>query len=262
MTNSSNNVKFERSLDKSKIPVCNIMGVNIAVINMHWLLEYITRNIKHLTGDYLCVANVHTTVTAFDNQIYCSIQNNGIMAIPDGGPLSSVGRKRGYPLMQRTPGPDLMSEIFEISVSKAYRHFFYGSTDQTLTKLSKMLTERYPGIKIVGKYSPPFRLMTKDEDDSIVSKINQSTPDFIWVGLGAPKQEYWMAQHQGIVHGLMIGVGAGFDYLAGNINRAPLWMQRSNLEWLYRLIQEPRRLLCRYIISNSKFVWYALIKGK
>ena len=251
-----------RTVDKSAIPTCNIMGVEIAAIDMLWLLSFLKENIGKLSGDYICVSNVHTTVMAYEDEEYCKVQNGGIMAIPDGGPLSSVGQKRGFKNMKRTTGPSLMGEIFKISAEKGYRHYFYGSTDETLEKLFSVLTESYPGIQIVGMYSPPFRPMTEDEDKAIVDRINETKPDFVWVGLGAPKQEKWMADHQGRVEGLMIGVGAGFDYHAGNIERAPEWMQKSNLEWVYRLLQDPRRLFGRYWHTNTKYIWNAMIKGK
>lgn len=125
-----------------------------------------------------------------------------------------------------------------------------------------MLRDKYPKVKIVGMYSPPFRELTDLEDEEDIKRINATKPDFIWVGLGAPKQEYWMARHQGKVEGFMVGVGAGFDYLAGNIKRAPEWMQNNNMEWVYRLIQDPKRLLKKYLYSNSKFVWNAVIRRK
>lgn len=256
------NTAYKRTVDKSAIPICNIMGVDIAVIDMEWLVDYLNRNVKNLSGDYICVSNVHTTVTAYEDQEYRKIQNGGIMAIPDGGPLSSVGQKRGFKNMKRTTGPSLMGEIFKISASKGYRHYFYGSTDETLEKLLNVLNDTYPGIQIAGMYSPPFRPMTDDEDRAIVDRINETMPDIIWVGLGAPKQEKWMAAHQGKVNGLMVGVGAGFDYHAGNIRRAPEWMQKNNLEWVYRLLQDPKRLFKRYWHTNTKFIWNAMIRGK
>ena len=252
--------KFIHKVDKSKIPTCNILGVDIAAIDMVWLLDYLNANIHSLSGDYICVSNVHTTVTAYEDEEYKKIQNSGIMAIPDGGPLSSVGQKRGFKNMKRTTGPSLMGEIFKSSVSKGYRHFFYGATDETLEKLCSILKKTYPGIQIVGMYSPPFRPMTEEEDNAIIERINETKPDFVWVGLGAPKQEKWMAAHQGCVNGLMIGVGAGFDYHAGNIERAPEWMQKSNLEWVYRLLQDPKRLFGRYWHTNKKYIWNAMIR--
>lgn len=253
---------YVHRVDKSQIPTCNIMGVNIAAINMEWLLKYLDKNLKDLSGDYICVSNVHTIVTSYEEPNYCAVQNGGIMAIPDGGPLSTVGRKRGYNSMARTTGPSLMEEIFKISVEKEYKHFFYGSKQETLDLLDQKLKENYPGIRITGMYSPPFRPLTAEEDEAAIKMINDAKADFVWIGLGAPKQEIWMAEHQGKIEGLMLGVGAGFDYYAGNIERAPEWMQKSNLEWFYRLIQDPRRLFYRYWHTNTKFIWNAMIRGK
>lgn len=251
--------QYIRKVDKSQIPTCNILGVHIAAINMDWLLKYLEKNINQLHGDYICVANVHTTIISYEKPDYCTIQNSGLMAIPDGGPLSTVGRKRGYKNMQRTTGPSLMGEIFKVSAEKGYRHFFYGSKQETLDLLEKKLYENYPEIHIAGMYSPPFRPLTDEEDAAVVKMINDAKPDFVWIGLGAPKQEIWMADHQGKIDGLMIGVGAGFDYYADNIKRAPEWMQKSNLEWVYRLIQDPKRLFGRYWHTNTKFIWNAFI---
>lgn len=263
ITSKENNMnKYVRKVDKSQIPTCNIMGVNIAAINMEWLLNYLDKNIGLLHGDYICVSNVHTTVTSFEEPDYCAVQNGGIMAIPDGGPLSTVGRKRGHKNMERTTGPSLMGEIFKITAEKGYRHFFYGSKQETLDLLEKKLNEAYPGIQIAGMYSPPFRPLTDEEDAAVIKMINDAKPDFVWIGLGAPKQENWMAAHQGKIDGLMVGVGAGFDYYAGNIQRAPQWMQKWNLEWVYRLIQDPKRLFQRYWHTNTKFIWNAMIRGK
>ena len=233
-------------MNKSFIPTCNIMGVNLAAINMSWLIDFTKKHIKELSGNYLCVSNVHTTVMSFDDPAYCAVQNGGIMAIPDGGPLSSVGRKRGFSEMERTTGPDYLKEVLAISAKEGYRHFFYGSTEETLEKLKIYLKENYPGVQVAGMYSPPFRALSKVEDAKIVDTINESRADFVWIGLGAPKQEIWMADHKGRIQGFMVGVGAAFDYLAGNISRAPMWMQKANLEWLYRLMQEPKRLFKRY----------------
>lgn len=249
-------------VNKSQIPVCPIMGVNIAAIDMQWLLEFTKRNINMLSGDYMCVSNVHTTVTAFEDEKYRSVQNGGIMAIPDGGPLSSVGRKRGFVNMKRTTGPSYMGEIFKISNQYGWKHFFYGSTQETLDKLRCELKKVYPQIDIVGMYSPPFRKNAQLESEEILQMINDSDADFIWIGLGAPKQENWMAIHQDRIKGFMVGVGAGFDYFAGNIDRAPEWMQKNNLEWVYRLMQDPQRLFSRYFHTNTKFIWNAVIRRK
>ena len=255
-------MEYKRRVDKNLIPICNIMGVNIAAINMEWLVDYLEKNISEIKGDYICVSNVHTTVTSYEDAAYCAIQNGGLMAIPDGGPLSTVGQKRGHKNMERTTGPSLMGEIFKISAKKGYRHYFYGSKEETLELLYQKLTSNYPGIQIAGMYSPPFRPMTEEEVKAIIERINETKPDFVWVGLGAPKQEKWMAAHQGKIDGLMLGVGAGFDYYAENIKRAPSWMQKHNLEWVYRLVQDPKRLFKRYWSTNTKFIWNAMIRRK
>ena len=255
-------MSYNHGVDKSSIPTVKILGVDIAAINMDWLLEFTENNIHKLSGDYICVSNVHTTVTSYENKEYLKIQNGGIMAIPDGGPLSSLGRRRGARNMERTTGPSYLGKVLEMSEEHGYTHYFYGSTQETLDKLKIVIEKKYPRVKIVGLFSPPFRPMTEKEDKEIVNDINSKSPDFVWVGLGAPKQEEWMCRHQGIVKGLMVGVGAAFDYYAGNIKRAPQWMQKCNLEWLYRLMQDPGRLFRRYLVTNSKFIWNAVIKGR
>ena len=148
------------------------------------------------------------------------------------------------------------AELLRQSATKHYRHYFYGSTQETLDILRKKVEENYPGAVIAGMYSPPFRPLSPEEDEEVVRRINEAKPDFVWVGLGAPKQERWMAVHEDRVQALMVGVGAAFDYEAGNIRRAPMWMQRHNLEWLYRLMQDPKRLFKRYFVTNTKYLWW------
>lgn len=249
-------------VDRSEIPTCNIMGVNVAAIDMEQAIGYITKNLRQLQGEYICVSNVHTTVTSYEDEEYLAVQNKAVLALPDGKPLSVVCKMRGLTNAARVTGPDLMEEVFRVSESNCYRHFFYGSTEETLALLKSRLLERYGSLQIVGMYAPPFRQLTKEEDEKVVQMINVANPDFIWVGLGAPKQEIWMADHRGRFQGLMIGVGAGFNYHAGQIKRAPEWMQVCSLEWVYRLIQDPRRLFKRYLRTNLKFIWKAVILGK
>jgi len=233
---------------------CEILKTNINVTNMSDTIKYIGEHLDDLRGKYICVSNVHTTVMSYENEEYRKIQNGAAMALPDGAPLSSYSRRKGYKQAQRVTGPDLMLELFAISKEKGYRHYFYGATEETLQSMKEVLERDYPGIQIAGMYAPPFRALTPQEDAQIVAKINESRPDFIWIGLGAPKQEEWMYQHMGQLQGVLIGVGAGFDYLAGYIKRAPRWMQRMSLEWLYRLLQDPKRLWRRYFTSNVKFI--------
>lgn len=237
------------------VKYCNILGTNINVLTMDMTKKYIYDNIEKLRGRYICVSNVHTTVMAHDNENYRNVQNSAALRIPDGKPLSVVSRKRGFKEAERVAGPDLMGELFEESPKSGLRMFFYGSTDDILSELKEKLLEKYPDIKIVGMYSPPFRKLTEEEDLRDIEMINNTLPDIVWVGLGAPKQEVWMNRHQGKINAVMIGVGAGFDYFAERIKRAPKWMQKMSLEWLYRLLQEPGRLFKRYFVTNTKFLY-------
>lgn len=243
---------------RQALKYCTILKTNINVTSMEETIEYIHENIESLRGNYICVSNVHTTVMAYRSKEYRKIQNAGAMALPDGKPLSIVSRFRGYKDAKRVPGPDVMLRIFKESEHKGYRHYFYGSTKKTLYALRNNLQKEYPWLNIVGMYSPPFREMTPEEDEEAVKRINQAKPDFIWIALGAPKQEKWMYDHRFKVTGIMLGVGAAFDFSAGTVMRAPKWMQECCLEWLYRITQDPKRLLPRYIDTNFTFIWLAL----
>ena len=235
---------------------CQILGVQIAMTNMSDTVHFLCDHVEKLYGKYVCVSNVHTTVMAYDDVEYRKIQNNAAIVLPDGKPLSVVARMRGYKEAKKVSGPDLMPEIFALSEKKGYTHFFYGSTEDTLRKLVDNLKGKYPKLKIVGAYAPPFRPLTEEEDGNVVQSINDANADFLWVGLGAPKQEIWMAAHEDRVHSVMIGVGAGFDFHAGTVKRAPRWMQKCGLEWFYRLMQDPKRLWKRYLVTNAKFLCY------
>lgn len=241
---------------------CTILGTNINVTDMNEAVQYLTGALNDLRGNYVCVSNVHTTVMAFRDEKYRIVQNSGALALPDGKPLAIVSRKRGFKQAGRVPGPDLMPRIFEVSRESGYRHFFYGSTPETLQLLESRLHTRYPYLQIAGMYSPPFRPLTEDEDEAIVKMINDAKPDYIWVALGAPKQEIWMYEHKNRVNGLMLGVGAAFDFEAGTVRRAPKWMQEMCLEWLYRIMQDPIRLLPRYISTNLSFLWNVYKEGR
>lgn len=247
---------------KKKLRYCKILNTNINVTDMNDTVEYLTGNLDGLRGNYICVSNVHTTMTSFRDPAYNAVQNGGAMALPDGKPLVIVCRMRHFYGAGRVPGPDLMPRIFEISREKGYRHYFYGGSEETLEKLLSEITERYPWLKIAGMYSPPYRQLTKEEDEEVIERINESRPDFIWVALGAPKQEIWMREHQFKVSGVMLGVGAAFDFCAGTVRRAPKWMQESCLEWLYRLIQDPKRLFFRYLTTNASFLFHVLLENR
>jgi len=249
--------------EEKTMEICPILGVNIAVTNMGKTVTYVEENINELSGKYICVANGHTTVTAYEDDAYMNVQNSAAVILPDGEPLSIVSRRRGHLSAERVTGPDFMEEMFKRGRDgNGLRHFFYGSTQETLDKLEMVLKEKYKGLQIAGMYSPPFRPLTEEEEFQVVKMINDSEPDIIWVGLGAPKQENWMYAHRGKLKGVMVGVGAGFDYHAGNLKRAPMWMQKMSLEWLVRLLQDPKRLWKRYLVTNAKFIWYTCREKK
>ena len=238
-----------------KKPFTNrILGVNIAITNMQDTVKLIVEQIDELQGNFICLSNVHTTVMSQKDEEYRNIQNSAFLALPDGSPLSLVQRLRGYRMAEQVAGPDLMAELWKATENTEISHYFYGSTPETIEALEKNLKKEYPGIKIAGMEAPPFRPLTEVEDAEAVARINQSGAAIVWVGLGAPKQEKWMYEHRGKVNALMLGVGAGFDFHAGTVKRAPAWMRKHYLEWLYRLIQDPKRLWKRYVQTNGKFL--------
>jgi N-acetylglucosaminyldiphosphoundecaprenol N-acetyl-beta-D-mannosaminyltransferase len=171
-------------------------------------------------------------------------------------PLVWISRLLGFRHVDRVYGPDLMLAICKRSPGRGYRHFFYGGGDGVAALLKERLQARYPGLDVVGTFTPPFRPLTEEEDEDIVQCINALSPDIVWIGLSTPKQERWMAAHLGrIGASVMIGVGAAFDFHAGLKKEAPYWIQRSGLQWLFRLVSEPRRLWKRYLTNNPAFAW-------
>lgn len=203
---------------------------------------------------YVCICNVHSVVTTTSDVEFKIAVNNADMATPDGAPIAWALRQLGYPSQERINGPDLMMKYLAEAERIGQSVFFHGSTDATLARLCVALRGQFPRLRIAGTHSPPFRPLSREEDEAIVDMINQSGANVVFVGLGCPKQEKWMADHRGRINAVMIGVGAAFDYHAGVIKRAPLWWQRNGLEWLYRLGSEPRRLFRRYMVTNTLFV--------
>jgi N-acetylglucosaminyldiphosphoundecaprenol N-acetyl-beta-D-mannosaminyltransferase len=189
------------------------------------------------------------------------IHNAAGLVTPDGMPLVWLSRLHGWRATRRVYGPALMLEVCDRSLATGYRHFFYGGQDGVPERLAARLQKRFPGLVVAGTYAPPFRPLTAKEDDDVVRHINDAKPDIVWVGLSTPKQERWMAQHVGRLSApVLIGVGAAFDFHAGLKRQAPRWMQHSGLEWLFRLVNEPRRLWRRYLVNNPLFVWLTLLQ--
>lgn len=238
-----------------------VIDVPITATNMDDALSFITDYLEEIKGEYICVSNAHTTVMAHDDPVYYRVQTESLMSVPDGKPLSIVGR-RAVPDMGRVTGPDFMREIFEVSVERGYRHYLYGNRPENLEALVGALEREYPGIDICGYEPSVFRDMTPQEETELAKRINSTEPDFVWVALGAPRQECFCHRMRGRINGLMVGVGGAFNILAGITPEAPAWMQDLSLEWLYRLIQEPRRLFRRYFVTNSKFMFYQITGSK
>jgi N-acetylglucosaminyldiphosphoundecaprenol N-acetyl-beta-D-mannosaminyltransferase len=201
---------------------------------------------------YFC--NVHAVVTMQRDAQFGRAVAQADLVLPDGMPVAWMLRKSGFPRQQRINGPDFMHRYCALAERRGEPVFFYGSTQQTLDALRDWAATLFPRLRIVGMFSPPFRTLLPEEDDEIVEEINASGARIVFVGLGCPKQELWMAAHRGRIQAVMIGVGAAFDYHAGTLQRAPLWMQRHGLEWCFRLYKEPRRLWKRYLVSNTLFL--------
>ncbi|OWW18832.1 teichoic acid biosynthesis protein [Noviherbaspirillum denitrificans] len=217
-------------------------------------LRQITQWAAARESRYVCICNVHSVVTTTNDVEFKIAVNNADMATPDGAPVAWALRRLGHPAQERINGPDLMMKYLAEAERLGQSVFFYGSTDTTLTSLRVALNKQFPALRIAGMHSPPFRALSREEDDRIVELINDSGANVVFVGLGCPKQEKWMAEHRGRIRAVMVGVGAAFDYHAGVLKRAPLWWQRNGLEWLYRLGAEPRRLFKRYMVTNTLFV--------
>lgn len=204
------------------------------------------------------LAGVPAVIAAKENPELAEMYNNATMTAIDGMPIVKIGLKQGFNC-ERCAAPDIMGLVFAESVKQGKTHYFYGGKDdEVLKKLRENLERDYPGIKIVGMYSPPFRPLTDEEDKQVCDEINSLKPDFLWVGIGAPKQELWMQAHQEkIKETVMFGVGAGFDFFAGTLDKAPAWVEKASLEWLFRLIKEPKRLWRRYVLGGFKFLYYS-----
>ena len=200
---------------------------------------------------------VPAVISAKENQKINEVYESSSFAAIYGMPIVRMAQKKGFKC-ERCAAPDIMGMMFEESVKRGKTHFFYGGKDNNvLQKLKDNLERDYPNIQIVGMYSPPFRSLTDEEDKKICTEINSLHPDFLWVGIGAPKQEIWMWKHREKIHGaVMLGVGAGFDFFAGTLDKSPEWMEKASLEWLYRFVKEPKRLWRRYLIGGFKWLYY------
>ena len=242
-----------------QFPRLDILGVAVSAIRMADALDAIDAWIALGERHYVCVTGVHGVMESQRDESLRQIHNAAGLVTPDGMPLVWLCRWRGVPRVERVYGPDLLLACCERSVPRGYRHFFVGGAPGVSKKLAGRLTARFPGLTVAGTYAPPYRDLTDREREAIVRRINAARPDIVWVGLSTPKQERWMAEHVGqLTAAVLIGVGAAFDFHAGVKRQAPRWVQQSGLEWVFRLMSEPRRLGPRYLRNNPQFVWRLL----
>jgi len=248
--------------DGSRPPRINILGVKVSAINLATAVETILEWITRGSREYVCLAPVHAVMECYRSPELTRIYNESGLTTPDGMPIVWLLKSKGYSGVSRVYGPDLMLALMQRSSKGGPRHYFYGGTPEVLNQLVSKLRARSPDLQIAGCHAPPFQPSTPQEDRAAIEAINTAEPDILWVGLGSPKQERWIAAHRdGIDAAVMVGVGAAFDFLSGAKHQAPHWMQRSGLEWLFRLVTEPRRLWRRYLIDSPLFVALVLAQS-
>ena len=239
----------------------NVLGVGVSAINIPTAVAEMERWIAEGARHYVCVSGAHGVMESQRDETLRAIHNRAGMVTPDGMPLVWMSRLHGAKHVSRVYGPDLMLAFLEQSAGKAYRHFFYGGAEGVPERLVQALQTRFPDLIVAGTYSPPFRALTADEQRGILEHINAAKPDVVWVGLSTPKQEYWMAANRAQLNApVLMGVGAAFDFHAGLKPQAPLWMQRNGLEWLFRLVTEPKRLWRRYAYIVPMFLFLVVLQ--
>jgi len=239
----------------------NVLGVGVHALNLRTAVTALQSAIETRTKGYVCVTGVHGVSEAQTDPAFRSILNHAYLNTPDGMPMVWMGRMSGFLEMDRVYGPDLLLEVCKASQWTRWKHFFYGGGPGTAEALAETLQAKYPRLQIVGTHTPPFRPLTAVEFEEFQQQIATARPDIIWVGLSTPKQELFMSSTIAKLDvPIMIGIGAAFDLISGRVKQSPRWIQRSGFEWLYRLIQEPRRLWKRYLKNNPLFVWRAFLQ--
>jgi N-acetylglucosaminyldiphosphoundecaprenol N-acetyl-beta-D-mannosaminyltransferase len=221
------------------------------------MLDWIARRGECRT---IAVTGMHGIMEAHHDHGFKNILNRSTLVVPDGMPLVWLARLKGNKLKRRVYGPELMTAFCKISAQKGCRHFLYGGAPGVAEKLAEELASQFPGLVIAGTYSPPFRPLTSTEDEEVIKQISAASPDVLWVGLSTPKQERWMDSHQNLLNiPVLVGVGAAFDIHSRLKKQAPAWMREHGLEWVFRLLQEPRRLWRRYVLYGSEFLLYVTL---
>jgi N-acetylglucosaminyldiphosphoundecaprenol N-acetyl-beta-D-mannosaminyltransferase len=231
-----------------------ILGMKVSPTDYSHASELICEWSRHGLSKYVCIATVNNVMEAYDSERFQRVMNQADLITPDGMPLVWGLRLLGRRNATRVYGPDLTPFLLEKAAARGLPVGFYGGSPATLEALVNIVRKRFPELPIAYRYSPPFRDLTRDEDDRIIGDINRSGVRILFIGLNTPRQDYWMAAHKGRVQAVMLGVGAAFDFLAGSKPQAPLWMRGAGLEWLFRLMTEPRRLWRRYLKHNPRFV--------
>ena len=239
------------------IRIREILGLPVAMTDYARAMDAMDAMVERREPGFVCAAPVHAVMVAQDDPETYAALRQSTLTVPDGMPIVWAANILGEHLPDRVYGPELMLRYNERCAERGHRVWLYGGRDQgSLVQLALSLRRRHPGIKIVGGYAPPFRPLDAAEEASIAKMINDSRPDVLWVGIGVPKQEKWMARMRDRLEvPVMCGVGAAFDFHAGRISQAPDWMQDRGLEWTYRIAQEPRRLLPRYLYYNPRFLF-------
>jgi N-acetylglucosaminyldiphosphoundecaprenol N-acetyl-beta-D-mannosaminyltransferase len=233
----------------------SILGVPLAIVDMNSAVDVISQWIDGNHSRYICELDVHSLMQAQDDPAHNQALCRADMVLPDGMPLVWMSKLHGHKDIRRVCGPDLMLRVFECSAQKQWRHFFFGGAPGVADALAKKVEGMYPTLIVAGTASPPFRPMSAQEIDDNIERINAASPDIVWIGLGCPKQEIWMCENvEKLTRSIAIGVGAAFDFHSGRIDRAPGWMRSAGLEWLHRLISEPRRLWRRYLYLAPRFI--------
>ena len=233
----------------------NVLGVRVTALPFSGVLQMIEGWIEAGDRKYVCCVTTYGVMEAERLPGVRAAFNGAGLAVPDGMPFVWLLKRAGYQTQDRVYGPDLVLRLCDLSQEKGYKHFFYGGMPGVAEQLIVNLKARFPRLNVCGWVSPPFRSLSPEEDQDMIRRINHAKPDIVWVGLGTPKQDLWMTEHTKQLEAkICIGVGAAFDFHAGRVKQAPRWMQRSGLEWVYRLWQEPRRLWRRYILGNPAFI--------
>jgi N-acetylglucosaminyldiphosphoundecaprenol N-acetyl-beta-D-mannosaminyltransferase len=239
----------------------DVLGVKVSAINMQNAVEFARQWIERARPGYVCVSSVHVVMEAQRQPEVFRALNRAAMNTPDGMPLAWVGRLQGFTKMDRVFGPELMMEICRISVERGYRHFLYGGKPGVAGELREKLQERFPGIEVVGASGAKYGTLSPHEQQDLVQQIRQAKPHIVWVGLGAPYQELFMAKYvDRLKVPLLVGVGAAFDFHTGRVRDCSPWIKRAGLQWLHRLMQEPKRLWKRYLTNVPAFLWHIAIQ--